>query len=242
MPGRGWLSRRILRSTWPAREWLSMWQFTRRMLITTTATIMSTCSSPCGKLDRMDLATKCANGTQPSSSIAGRKSGRNSARSILSARDFIRRPSVSEWGIYHGRKGRATRISDINREIEERNRLRGVPREIREAYALSSDPHAFAQTLEQKNMMLARITKDDARNYATEFAITDKYVPQYREGEYAIATEQGAVYRLTRMTTGDSYKGVSDFTKPLNQQDYPSLEAALGERMKRSLIPNGGQS
>jgi hypothetical protein len=136
------------------------------------------------------------------------------------------------------KKGRATRISDINREIEERNRLRGIPREIREAYALSSDPHAFAQTLEQKNMMLARITKDDARNCATEFAITDKYVPQYREGEYLVATEQGSVYRLTRMTTGDSYKGVRDFTKPLNQQDCPSLEAALGEMKKRSLIPN----
>jgi hypothetical protein len=135
------------------------------------------------------------------------------------------------------KKGRATRISDINREIEERNRVRGVPREIREAYALSSDPHAFAQTLEEKNMMLARITKDDARNYATEFAITDKYVPQFREGEYIIATEQGSVYRLSRMTTGDSYKGVRDFTRPLNQQDYPSLEAALGEMMKRGLIP-----
>jgi MobA/MobL family len=136
------------------------------------------------------------------------------------------------------KKGHVTRISDINREIEERNKMRGTPREIREAYALSSDPHVFAQTLEQKNMLLARITKDDARNYATEFAITDKYVPQYKEGEYVIATEQGSVYRLTRMTTGDSYKGIRGFTKPLNQQDYPSLEAALGEMMKRSLIPN----
>ena len=69
------------------------------------------------------------------------------------------------------KKGRTTRFGDLNREIEERNRVRGLAREIREIYALASDPHAFAHTLEQKNMMLARITKWDARSSAAEFAI-----------------------------------------------------------------------
>lgn len=136
------------------------------------------------------------------------------------------------------KKGRRTRTGDINREIEERNKVRGIPREIREAYALSSDPHAFAEALEQKNMMLARITKKDARSSAIDFAFTDQYVPPYREGQYVVATEQGKAYRLTRMTTGDSFKGVEKFTKPLDQQDCPSLEAALNEMKERSKIPN----
>jgi hypothetical protein len=88
-------------------------------------------------------------------------------------------------------------------------------------------------------MMLARITKDDARKSAAEFAIDDgKYVRQYRENEYVIVTEQGAIYRLSPITTGDSFKGVRKFTRPLDQQDFPSLEAAQGELKKRSLIPN----
>jgi len=135
------------------------------------------------------------------------------------------------------KRGRRTHTGDLNREIEERNKVRGIAREIREAYALSSDPHAFAEALERKDMMLARITKDDARRYAAEFAMTDKYVPQYRECEYAVATEQGKVYRLTRMTTGDSFTGIRDFTKPLDQQDYPSLDAALNEMQQRSKTP-----
>jgi hypothetical protein len=135
-------------------------------------------------------------------------------------------------------KGRRTRKGEINREIEERNRLRGVPREIREAYALSSDVHGFSEALERKNMMLARVTKKDARRQAAEFAFDDsRYVPQFREGEYLIATEQGSVYRLSRFTTGDSFRGIRDFTRPLDQQDCPSLEAARGEMKKRSLIP-----
>lgn len=134
-------------------------------------------------------------------------------------------------------KGRRTRKGEINREIEARNQVRGIPREIREAYFLSSDAQAFAEALERKDMMLARITKDDARKQVVEFAFTDTYVPQYREGEYVIATERGRVYRLTGMTTGDSFKGIRDFTKPLDQQDCPSLEAATSEMKKRSLVP-----
>ncbi len=134
------------------------------------------------------------------------------------------------------KNGRPTRISEINREIEERNRVRGIPREIREAYVLCADAEAFAKTLEEKNMMLARITKSDARKSAAEFAMEEqKYVPQHREGEYVVATEQGAVYRLNQMTTGDSFKGIRKFTRPLEQQDYPSLEAAQGELKKAKL-------
>ncbi|HTB11096.1 MAG TPA: MobA/MobL family protein [Bryobacteraceae bacterium] len=136
------------------------------------------------------------------------------------------------------KNGRATHIGQINREIVERNQVSGVPREIRAAYALSVDAEAFVKALEQKNMMLARITKSDVQRCAAEFALEErKYVPHYSEHQYVIATEQGAVYRLSTMTTGDSYKGLRDFMKPVNQRDYPSLEAALGEIKKRSLVP-----
>ena len=136
------------------------------------------------------------------------------------------------------KNGRHTRISEINREIEERNRVRGVLREIRAAYVLSADAETFVKTLEQKNMVLARITESDTQKCVVDFAIEErKYVPHYSEGQYVIATEQGAVYRLSTMTTGDSYKGLRDFTQPLNRQDCPSLEAAREELKKRSLIP-----
>jgi len=83
-----------------------------------------------------------------------------------------------------------------------------------------------------------RVTKADARKQAALFAAEPtKYTAQYREGEYLVATEQGVAYRLTKLTTGDSFKNIRAFTKPLDQQDYPSLHAALQEMKKRSMIP-----
>jgi len=135
-------------------------------------------------------------------------------------------------------RGIPTRQGDINREIEERNQLRGIPREIRFAYAASNDPHEFAEALSQRDMMLARITKRDVRQNVAEFAMeATKYVPRYFEGEYIVVTEHGWAYRLTTRTTGDNYRDIRAFLKPLNQQDCPSLESAREEMKKRSMIP-----
>ncbi len=133
------------------------------------------------------------------------------------------------------RNGKRTRQGDLNREVHARNRLRGIPREIREAYYLSADPDSFVAALEKKDMVLARITEADAINKAIDWAFTDKLIPQYNVGEYAIVTERGHEYRLGPMTMGDSARGIAEFMKSRDQ--CLSLEAAHTEAKRRSLIP-----
>ena len=70
------------------------------------------------------------------------------------------------------RNGKRTRQGDLNREVQARNRVRGIPREIREAYYLSADPGSFVAALEKKDMILARITEGDAANKAVDWAHT----------------------------------------------------------------------
>jgi len=135
------------------------------------------------------------------------------------------------------REGKRTRQGDNNREIRERNRVCGIPREIREAYYLSVDAAAFAAALEKKDMMLARITEKDAASKVVDFAIHDFYVPQYGVQEYVVVTERGHEYRLGPMTMGDSARGVAEFMKSYAGRDCLSLEDAQAEMKLRSLVP-----
>ncbi len=89
------------------------------------------------------------------------------------------------------REGKRTHQGDNNREIQERNRIRGVPREIRETYYLSKDAAAFSAALEKKHMMIARITGRDVDEKVAEFAISDGYVPHYDAGNYVAVNERG---------------------------------------------------
>jgi hypothetical protein len=137
------------------------------------------------------------------------------------------------------RGGKRTRTGDINREVEERNKLRGPTREIRFAYALADgDHHAFVKALGRKDMVLTKISSADEMNAIVEFAYEpSKYVPQYRKSEHVILTETGQVYRLTPTTTGENWKTVREFSKKLYDREFPSLATALEEQKKRSLIP-----
>ena len=87
----------------------------------------------------------------------------------------------------------------------------------------------------RKRWVLARITEADAANKAVDWALTDRIVPQYNVGEYAIVTERGHEYRLGPMTMGDSARGIADFMK--SGKDCLSLEAAHTEAKRRSMIP-----
>ena len=132
-----------------------------------------------------------------------------------------------------------TRTGDINREVNERNRLRGPTRDIRFAYALADgDQQKFLDALAEKDMMVARISKQEDKAQVIEFAREYRdYVPQYREHEHVIVTEKGQIYRLTPTTTGDNWNDIRDFTKGLCEREFPSLEATLEEQKRRSLIP-----
>ncbi len=137
------------------------------------------------------------------------------------------------------RDGRRTRAGDINREIEERNKLRGAARDIRLAYALAAgNQDDFLKALSEKDMIVARITKQEDLEQVLKFAAEPiRYVPHYRAGEPVIVTENGEIHRLSPMTTGESWKKIREFTKPLLAHDFPSLTQALEEQKQRSLIP-----
>ena len=135
------------------------------------------------------------------------------------------------------RSGIRTHQGDLNREIKARNRIRGIPREIREAYYLGTDPKKFAAELDKKDMVLARVTEPDAASKAAEWGIDNRHVPQYNPGEWVAVTERGHEYRLGPGTMGDSARGIAEFMKPLDGQDCLSLEAAHIEAKRRSLVP-----
>ncbi len=137
------------------------------------------------------------------------------------------------------RNNQRTRTGDINREVEERNKLRGPTRDIRFAYVLAAgDQQAFIDAIGEKDMMLARISANDEKEQVIRFAGEYRdYVPQYRKGEHVIVTEEGQVYRLTPTTTGENWEEIREFTKPLYKRNYPSLADALEEQQRRSLIP-----
>jgi hypothetical protein len=137
------------------------------------------------------------------------------------------------------RNNKRTRTGDINREVEERNKLRGPTRDIRFAYALADgDQQKFLDALAGKDMMLARISKQEDKAQVIEFAREYRnYVPQYREHEHVVVTEKGQIYRLTPTTTGDNWKDIREFSKRLYERNFFSLEGALEEQKRRSLVP-----
>jgi hypothetical protein len=137
------------------------------------------------------------------------------------------------------RKGKRTRSGDINREVEERNKLRGTTRDIRFAYALADGDHQkFIDALAEKDMMLARISRRDDKEQVIRFAGEYRdYVPQYREHEHVVVTEKGEVHRLTPTTTGDNWKDIREFSKQMYGHQMLSLAATLEEQKRRSVIP-----
>jgi hypothetical protein len=137
------------------------------------------------------------------------------------------------------RNNKRTRTGDINREVEERNKLRGPTRDIRFAYALADgDQQKFLDALAEKDMMVARISKQEDRAQVTQFAREYRdYVPQYREHEHVVVTEKGEVYRLTPSTTGENWKKIREFSKPLYEAKCLGLTETLVEQQRRSLIP-----
>jgi hypothetical protein len=135
------------------------------------------------------------------------------------------------------RSGKRTHQGDLNREIQTRNRIRGLPREIREVYYRSADQNSFAAALEKKDLVLARITEADAASRAAEWGIDNRAVPQYNPGEWVAVTERGHEYRLGPGTMGDSKRGIDDFMQLDKGREPLSLEEAHAEAKRRSLVP-----
>ncbi len=134
------------------------------------------------------------------------------------------------------RSGKRTRQGDLNREIQARNRVRGIPREIREAYYLSADEKSFAAVLDKKDMVLAWVTQADATSRAIDRRYTNQALLDLNPGEWVAVTARGHEYRLGPGTMGDSRRGVAEFMKPL-EGNCLSLDDAHAEAKRRSLSP-----
>lgn len=92
------------------------------------------------------------------------------------------------------------------------------------------DPYQFNQALEEKNMALARVTKDEAERSQKEAAHWKTHGerrPSYEEGEFVVITRRGDVYQLNRRTTGQDIKQVQSF---LEKADWKGLTGIEGTK------------
>jgi hypothetical protein len=99
---------------------------------------------------------------------------------------------------------------------------------VKEIVLPERDPNRFRQTLEQKGVFLASVTKEEAErshrnaDYAREIR---NFAPRYREGEIVAVTEQGYVYKLSQRTTGDDRRGVEGFLKTMDRTGLQGIDA-----------------
>jgi hypothetical protein len=92
------------------------------------------------------------------------------------------------------------------------------------------DPYQFGAALEEKNMALARVTKDEAERSQKEAAHWKTHGerrPSYQEGEFVVITPRGDVYQLNRRTTGQDAKQVQSF---LEKADWKGLTGIEGTK------------
>jgi hypothetical protein len=141
---------------------------------------------------------------------------------------------LNEKNEHLGPQANALKDKGVDLRIEQRNRNRAeiyfgkidIPRDMREAYALSADAGDFPKKLSEKGMSIACVTRDEARDSRIENrdAKTEgKYLPSYREGEIVVVTDRAQVYRLTEQTTGDNWKNIRAFNQKFKDQDVRSL-------------------
>ena len=102
--------------------------------------------------------------------------------------------------------------------------------DIRLAWSLGRSGEGFAERLEDKGYILARVTADEA--YASErrqaFAKeVGNTASKYREGEIVVVSGRGAVYRLDGKTTGlNDREAIDKFTATIDPANFLSVTDA----------------
>ncbi len=90
------------------------------------------------------------------------------------------------------------------------------------------DPHKFAQALEERGLILARATKEEAESSqkgAEHWKQQGQYSPAYREGEFVVIDRRGEAWKLTERTTGQAAKEVQTFLNKAEWKALPGIEA-----------------
>lgn len=112
-------------------------------------------------------------------------------------------------------------------EADRQKGLNETAGNIRLAYALTDTPQDFAAALEERGLILARVSAEEAqqserrRDFAKELG---QFAPAYREGETVVINQQGQLYRLDARTTGDSRADIEKYLGTLDHAALPSVE------------------
>lgn len=119
----------------------------------------------------------------------------------------LKGPAADIWAAYNVR---------IHMQERERKNPEGEVEKYKVPIPVKAgrDPYQFGAALEQKGMVLARATKDEAehsRKEAEHWKTHGEWRPTYREGEIVVVTQRGHVYSLNRRTTGHDAKEVQSF-------------------------------
>jgi len=90
------------------------------------------------------------------------------------------------------------------------------------------DPHRFGTALDERGLILARATKEEAEQSqkdAEHWKQHGSYSPAYREGEFVVIDRRGEAWKLNERTTGHAAREVQAFLNKAEWKALPGIEA-----------------
>jgi hypothetical protein len=121
--------------------------------------------------------------------------------------------------------------------------IRGDGAQVWWPYNSANTPEAFQESLKERNLHLARVTAEDARDSHTQHWAAKRrggYHPILREGEYIVVNDRGSAFRLNDHSLGHETREVRAFMANLDQKPVQSLrelQNAVHERRLREVDP-----
>jgi hypothetical protein len=118
--------------------------------------------------------------------------------------------------------------------------VRGTSAEIWTAFKRSDNARAFVAALQERNITVAIVTRQDVINsqidryYATD--VRPAPTPELREGSFVAVTENGQVYNLNQRTTGASAERVQKFMALLDRKEFQGVYDVLGAIQERAAL------
>jgi hypothetical protein len=134
---------------------------------------------------------------------------RDSLPSVADARQQQREAYPTPEAVrraWEGRQLAAAPARTVEQDKPTAPELKGTAAEVRLAWSLTGTGQGFADALEDKGLILARASREEAikSEHAHAFAKeVGNYAPRYREGELLVIDERGRAYQITPRTTGD---------------------------------------
>ncbi len=104
--------------------------------------------------------------------------------------------------------------------------LRGAAAEIRLSWSLSYSGEGFAAAIDDRGLMLARVSvaEEQASRTANAFAKElGRYAPSYTQGEIVVMNRFGDVYRIDERTTGNTRPEIEKHLAGIDAQALPSI-------------------